>query len=76
MKDEKLRAIIQQRIVQSREEMGLSQTELGQLVGKSKTGVASWEQGDSLPSADLLYTLSKIFNKSINYMYGEEEENK
>ena len=72
MKDEKLRAIIQQRIAQCREEMGLSQTELGNLVGKSKTGVAAWEQGDSLPSADLLYNLAKIFNKPINYMYGED----
>ena len=74
MKDERLRAIIQQRIAQCREDMGLSQTELGKLVGKSKTAVASWEQGDSLPSADLLYNLSKIFNKTINYMYGEDEE--
>lgn len=73
MRDEVLRNIIRQRIIHCREEMGISQTELGQLVGKSKTGVASWEQGDSLPSADLLYNLSKIFNKSINYMYGEED---
>lgn len=73
MKDEQLRAIIQNRIATCREEMGLTQTELGQLIGRSKTGVASWEQGDSMPSADLLYALSKIFNKSINYMYGEDE---
>lgn len=73
MKDEQLRAIIQSRIATCREEMGLTQTELGQLIGRSKTGVASWEQGDSMPSADLLYALSKIFNKSINYMYGEDE---
>lgn len=73
VKDKELRAIIQKRITQCREEMGLSQTELGKLVGGSKTGVAAWEQGDSLPSADLLYTLSKIFNKSINYMYGEDD---
>ena len=74
MKDDKLRATIQQRIARCREEMNLSQTELGKLVGKCKTAVASWEQGDSLPSADLLYNLSKIFNKTINYMYGEDEE--
>lgn len=72
MKDEKLRAVIQQRIADCRKEMALSQTELGKLVGKSKTAVASWEQGDSLPSADVLYDLSKIFNKTINYMYGED----
>ena len=72
MKDEALRAIIQQRIVDSRNEMNISQTEIGKLVGKSKTAVASWEQGDSLPSADLLYKLSKIFDKPINYMYGED----
>ena len=73
MKDERLRAVIQQRIADCRNEMEISQTELGKLVGKSKTAVASWEQGDSLPSPDLLYQLSKIFNKTINYMYGEED---
>lgn len=73
MKDEKLRAAIQQRIVDCRKEKGISQTELGKLVGKSKTAVASWEQGDSLPSCDMLYQLSKIFGKTINYMYGEED---
>jgi len=72
MKDYQLRTLIQNRIKDCRNEIGITQTELGKLIGKSKTGVAAWEQGDSLPSPDELYQLAKIFNKSINYMYGED----
>ena len=73
MRDEELRQIIRKRIIDCRVEKGLTQTEVGKAVGKSLTAVASWEQGLSLPDLTTLYQLSKLYEKSIAYMYGEED---
>lgn len=60
-------------LVECRTERGLTQTEVGKLVGKSKTAVASWEQGLSMPDAVTLYQLALYYEKSLAYMYGEKE---
>jgi len=72
MKRGNLREIIKLTLIQCRIEAKLTQAEVGQLVGKSKTAVASWEQGLSLPDAATLYMLAKYYGKPIEYMYGEE----
>lgn len=48
-KDDKMREIIRNRLIECRREHNLSQTEVGEIVGKSKNAVGSWEQGLSLP---------------------------
>lgn len=58
-------------LIECRTANGLTQTEAGKIVGKSKTTVASWEQGLSMPDAPTLYRLAKYYDKSIAYMYGE-----
>ena len=73
MKDEELRQIIRNNLIQCRNEKGLTQSELGKEIGKSPTAVASWEQGLSLPDLTTLYQLSKLYGKTISYMYGEED---
>lgn len=60
-------------LINCRNEKQLTQTEVGKIVGKSKTAVASWEQGLSMPDAATLYRLSIYYKKSIAYMYGETE---
>lgn len=67
--DDEIREIIRANIVKLRADKGVTQTELGLEVGKSKTAVASWEQGLSIPDATTLFRLSKYFNKSIEYFY-------
>lgn len=74
-KDDELRQIIRDTLISLRKEKGLTQAEVGEAVGKSLTAVASWEQGLSLPDLSTLYKLSKFYNKSIAYMFGEEEQN-
>lgn len=71
-KDDELRQKIRNILIELRKEKGLTQTEVGDAVGKSLTAVASWEQGLSLPDLSTLYKLSKFYDKPIAYMFGEE----
>lgn len=71
--DEDLKKEIREKLIALRLENGLSQTEVGKLVGKSKTAVASWEQGLSMPDIVTLKRLAMYYNKTMNYMYGDEE---
>ena len=71
-KDSEIRATIRNRLVELRKEHNLSQTDVANLLGKSKNAVGSWEQGLSLPDIETLYKLAKYYEKSLDYMYGEE----
>ena len=43
---------------------------------ESEQAVYKWQRGDSLPSVDNLYALSKLFNTTVdNILIGIEEEN-
>lgn len=53
-----------------RKEKGLTQKQLAELVNKSETGLASWEQGLSEPSVNDIRTLCKIFEVSADYLLG------
>ena len=71
--DEIIRKIIRNNLIKFRLERELSQTEVGKIVGKSKTAVASWEQGYSLPDIVTLHKLAEFYGKTIGEMYGEEK---
>lgn len=60
-------------LIECRKEKGLTQTEVGKIVGKGKTAVANWEQGLTIPDIETLYRLSQYYGKTISYMYGEKE---
>lgn len=70
--DELIKAKIRKNLIECRIEKGLTQTDVGKLVGKSKTAVASWEQGLSMPDIATLYRLALYYEKTIAYMYGEK----
>lgn len=74
MQDEELRSRIRDVLVNLRTEHELSQTEVGKIVGKSKTAVASWEQGLSLPDLVTLKRLAIYYNKTMDYMFGDGKE--
>ena len=59
-------------LIKCRKEKELSQQQLADLIGSKATTVASWEQGKSLPSIDMLYRLAKYYGKTISQMYGED----
>ena len=55
-----------------RKENGLSQSDLGKLLGVSKVSVSNYENGTRIPSMDVLLMIIKIFNVSADYMLGRE----
>ncbi len=67
--DNELRQIIADNLKRFREEKGLSQTDLGKVIGKAKTTISTWERGESLPDAAMLYRLAALYDKLIDVMY-------
>lgn len=68
-----IRERVRNNLIELRVSHELSQQDVGDICGKSKNAVASWEQGLSLPSIATLYRLAKYYGKTLDYMYGEEK---
>ncbi len=65
--------MLDKRIRQLRLERGINQKELGNAVGVSKQSVSNWENGNIMPSIDLLIRLADVFGVSTDYLLGREE---
>lgn len=48
-------------LVKFRAEKGLSQAQLGQLLGVSKTEISLWERGTAVPALSIQKTIFKTF---------------
>lgn len=72
--DEEIRDCVRGKLVECRKEFKLTQTQVGELVGKKKTTVASWEQGQTVPGIETLYKLAAYYNKSLDFMFGEKDQ--
>lgn len=68
---DKLRENIRKNLINLRKKKGLTQGDIADEIGKTKTGVASWEQGLSLPDITILYELSKFYKVPMEYFYEE-----
>jgi len=53
-------------IAQLRKERGLSQEQVGEIIGVTNKTVSRWETGTYLPPAEMLISMSKLFDVSIN----------
>ena len=69
---EELREKIRLALIELRNKKGLTQSDIGELTGKGKTTVASWEQGKSLPDLVTLYHLALFYKVKMEYFYGEK----
>lgn len=56
-----------------RREKGLSQAELGDLVGAEGNLVSRWERGASNPSSYYMQKISEVFDKPIDYFIKSDE---
>lgn len=65
--------MLDKRIRQLRLERGINQKELGDAVGVSKQSVSNWENGNIMPSVDLLIRLANVFGVSTDYLLGRTE---
>ena len=66
---ETLRNNIRENLINLRISNKLTQEDVGNVVDKKFTTVASWEQGKSLPDLQTLYRLSLYYKKSMEYFY-------
>lgn len=55
-----------------REKAGLTQIELASALNVKQASVSRWERGDSMPSADKLPEIAKIFGCRIEELYNNE----
>lgn len=62
--------MIGERIRNTREKNGLTQAVLARKLGISRSAVNAWELGVSIPSAQYLVELSRLFNVSTDYLLG------
>lgn len=53
----------------------LTQAQLAQKLGLTKSVISAYETGLRLPSYDVLIHIAKIFNVSTDYLLGLENEN-
>lgn len=53
-----------------REEKGLSQTELANLLYFDPSTISKYESGDVLPSLSALEKIAKFFNVKVHYLIG------
>lgn len=57
-----------------RKKNNLTQTELAEKVFVTRQAVSKWEIGESIPNAETLKLLSKLFNVSINTLLGSPQQ--
>ena len=58
-----------QYIARRRKHMGLTQEELAEKVGVSKSAIAKWENNGGLPDRDNLKRLSDVINISVDELH-------
>ena len=75
MTDNEIRNKIRNSIIACRIEKDITQKELAKAMNSKETTIASWEQGKSLPSLNMLYRLAKYYEKTMDYMFGEKNKN-
>ena len=61
------------RLKELREEKGIKQQELGQLVNMTKMAISHWEKGHSEPSIAQLILLSNYFGVTVDYLVGKTD---
>ncbi len=57
-----------------RQSRRITQTKLAFDIGVSKQSVSNWENGNILPSIDVLILLARYFNVSTDYILGLEDK--
>ena len=60
--------MVGERIKEIREKNGLTQSSLAKKLNISRSAVNAWEMGVSIPSAQYLIELSRLFKVSVDYL--------
>lgn len=60
---------IGKRIKEAREQIGLTQSELGELVGVTGSAITNYEKETSHPKEPVMYKLLEVLNVDANYLF-------
>ena len=52
----------------ARANKGLTQTQLGEMIGFKKSAISSWESGTTEPSLDTIRSICSILNVSVEFL--------
>lgn len=63
-----------QRLKQLRQEKGLSQDALGEIIGVSNHAVSTYETGKNYPEVKKFFILAEYFEVSLDYLAGWTDE--
>lgn len=66
-------SVIGEQIKKYRIKKGITQEQLGQLIGVTTQGVSRWERGGT-PDAEILPRLSEVLGVSIDSLFGREDQ--
>ena len=64
------------RIKEARERLGLTQTELGDMVGVTGSAITNYEKETSHPKEQVIYKLMKTLDVDANYLFQDMVKNK
>lgn len=62
------------RLKELREDQGMTQTDLANLLNISRTSISGYETEANDPSIDILIKIADIFNVSLDYLLGRTKE--
>ena len=67
--------LVGKRIRQARELAGLTQEQLAERIGVSRTAVVRWESGETDPTIDHLIEMTTVLRVSADYLLGTGDSN-
>ncbi|MGN0607173.1 MAG: helix-turn-helix domain-containing protein [Oscillospiraceae bacterium] len=70
IKELSLGEIIGNTLADLRKNTGMTQKEFSTIFGVSESNIAHYEQGITIPSADMLLKYADYFNVNIDYLFG------
>lgn len=62
------------RLREARKARGLSQSQLGSLIGAHVTSISDWERGANAPSGRHIASISRELGVSVEELYGDDDE--
>lgn len=68
--------MFEDRLKKLRELSNLTQNELASKLGVTKQSVSNWENGNILPSIEMLVKIAKLFSVSTDYLLGMKTTSK
>lgn len=60
------------RIKERREELGITQTQLAEMIGVTKGAIGNYETDANSPKASIMYKIFQVLQCDANYLYQDE----